>query len=92
MAEGGVKLKKEEAELISFALCEVFHKKNVDIGWAFKKEPPTFCGLISEVLDYKETDKDVVLKLRMPKLKGSRTPNPLGCCVIIATGGDYEPN
>lgn len=89
MAEGyyefGVKFKKEEAGLISSILCEVFHEKNVDIGWAFKKEPPTFCGLVSEVLDYKETDRDIIFRLRIPKLKGSRTSNPLSYCIIIGT-------
>lgn len=85
MGKTALKLKKEEADLISSVLCHVFHKRDLDIGWAFRKEPPVFCGLMSEVLDYKETGKDVVLKLRIPKLLGggSRTPDPLGYCVII---------
>ena len=89
MAKTVLKLKIEEADLISSALCQVFHKKDLDIGWAFRKEPPTFCGLISEVLDYKETDKDVVMELRLTKLLGggSRTPDPLGYCVIIGKEG-----
>ena len=79
-------LDKQKADNISLVLCEVFDKKKIDIGWAFKEEPPRFCGLIPEVLDYEENDKEVILKLRLPSMKAKRTdPSKLlGYSVIIA--------
>lgn len=78
-------LAKEEGNKISSILCEVFDKKNLDISWAFREEPPRFCGLISEVLDYQESDQELILKLRLPSIKAQKTPpsKSLGYCVII---------
>jgi len=78
-------LAKEEADKISSILCEVFDKKNLDIGWAFKEEPPRFCGSIPEVLDYQENEKELIFKLRLPSMKTQRTaPSKLlGYCVLI---------
>ena len=79
-------MRRKEADRISSILCEIFHKKNLDIGWAFKEEPPRFCGLIPEVLDYQKSDTEIILKLRLPSMKAKHTPpsNLLGYCVIIA--------
>ena len=79
-------LDKQKADDISLVLCEVFDKKKIDIGWAFKEEPPRFCGLIPEVLDYQESDKEIILKLRLPSMKAKHTdPSKLlGYSVIIA--------
>jgi len=79
-------LDKQKADDISLVLCEVFDKKKIDIGWAFKEDPPRFCGLIPEVLDYQESDEEVILKLRLPSIKAKPTdPSKLlGYSVIIA--------
>jgi len=77
-------LDKKSADEVSFAICEVFHKKEIPVGYVFKKDPPVFCGLISEVLDYEETDKEALIKLRVRKLKGKEMPNPVGYSVIIS--------
>jgi len=78
-------LGEKEADNISSAVCQIFHEKEIDIGWMFKEEPPTFCGVVTEVLECQETDKEFILKLRLNKLKG-RVLGPserVGCCVII---------
>jgi len=79
-------LDKQKADDISLVLCEVFDKRKIDIGWAFKEEPPRFCGLIPEVLDYEENDKEVILKLRLPSIKAKPTEASklLGYSVIIS--------
>ena len=78
-------LTKKEADKISSILCEVFDKKNLDISWAFREEPPRFCGSIPEVLDYQESEKELIFKLRLPSMKAQRTPPSklLGYCVLI---------
>ena len=79
-------LDKQKADDISLVICEVFDKKKINIGWAFKEEPPRFCGLIPEVLDYEESDKEIILKLRLPSIKAKPTePSKLlGYSIIIS--------
>ena len=75
-------LSMDEANCISSVICETFHKKNIDIGWAFKKEPPCFCGMIAEILDIEDTDKETFIKLRVRRLGASEVAKPLAYCVV----------
>lgn len=77
-------LPMDEADRISSVICDVFHKKKIDIGWAFKREPPSFCGIMAEILNIEDTDKETFLKLRIRRLGASAATKSLGYCVLAS--------